>query len=190
MIEPMTTIFTALIAGAAAAATQVAGQTVNDAYAGLKQLVIHKLGGSADIEHGIQQVEGEPESKGRQLVLQEELGKAAAAEPAAAYNQELLAKAQELLKLLEAQDAPTAAAVRITQAGSGGLAYGAGAKAAGERGVAADTIHGSISTGDNASQRRTETYTERQINTGGGAAVEGDVNTGGGDFVGRDKKGA
>ena len=27
----------------------------------------------------------------------------------------------------------------------------------------------------------------QQINTGGGAAVEGDVNTGGGDFVGRDQ---
>lgn len=189
-MEPITTtLLTALIAGAAAATTQVASQAIQDAYAGLKGLLLRKWGGKADIDNAVRQVEGDPQSKGRQLMLQEELGKAATADPTAAQDQELLTKAQELLKLLAAQGQATTPAVQITQSSSGGIAYGAGSKAAGERGVVADTIHGSVSTGDNARQIRTDSYVETQTNTGGGTAVEGNVNTSGGDFVGRDKQG-
>jgi hypothetical protein len=39
--------------------------------------------------------------------------------------------------------------------------------------------------GENAGRNFYVVY--KQINTGGGAYIEGDVNTGGGDFVGRDK---
>jgi hypothetical protein len=152
-MEPITTtLLTALIAGAAAATGEVAGQAIKDAYASLKGLLIRKWGGKADLENAVRQVEGEPKSQGRQLMLQEELGKAATADPTAAQDQELLTKAQELLKLLAAQGQATTATVQIIQSGSGGVAYGAGALAAGERSVVAHTIHGPVSTGDHARQ--------------------------------------
>lgn len=151
-MEPMTMILTAIIAGATAATTQVASQTIQDVYASFKDLIIRKWGGKADIENAVHQVEGDPKSKGRQLMLQEELEKAATADPSAAQDQELLAKAKDLLKLLAAQGQATATTVYISQSGSGGLAYGAGAQAAGERGVVAHTIHGTVSTGDHARQ--------------------------------------
>jgi len=188
-MEPMTMFLTALIAGATAATSEVAGQALKDAYNGFKQLVMNKLGGKADVANALQQLEGRPDSQSRQGVLQEELAAALDAEPAAAQDQELLAKAQALLTLLEAQGQATTATVQISQSSSGGLAYGPGAKAAGERGIVADTINGPVSTGDNARQIQTDSYIEHQTNTGGGSAIKGNVDTGGGDFIGRDKKG-
>lgn len=76
---------------------------------------------------------------------------------------------------------------RVVQTGSGGVAIGPGAKAAGARGVVADTIHGPVSTGDHARQIQTDSYIERQTNTGGGTYIEGNVKTAG-DFIGRDKQ--
>jgi hypothetical protein len=187
-MEPITTtLLAALIAGAAAGGTEVAGQAIKDAYNGLKQLVINKLGGKADVEDAIQQVEKKPNSEGRQTTLKEELESAVAADPAAGQDQDLLAQAQKLLDLLQQAGKPTTDAVQISLTGSGAIAYGQGSKAAGERGVVADTIQGPVSTGDNARQIQTEHYVENQTNTGGGATIEGNVDTGGGDFVGRDK---
>jgi len=188
-MEPMTMFLTALIAGATAATSEVAGQALKDAYNGFKQLVVNKFAGKAELENAIRQVEGDPKSKGRQLVLQEDLEKAITATPNVIQDQELLAKAQALLTLLEAQGQATTATVQISQSSSGGLAYGPGAKAAGERGIVADTINGPVSTGDNARQIQTDSYIEHQTNTGGGSAIKGNVDTGGGDFIGRDKKG-
>lgn len=76
---------------------------------------------------------------------------------------------------------------RMMQTGSGGVAIGPSAKAAGARGVVADIIHGPVSTGDHARQIQTDSYLERQTNTDGGTYVEGNVKTAG-DFIGRDKK--
>lgn len=188
-MEPITTtLLAALIAGAAAAATEVTGQAIKDAYTSLKTLVVAKLDGQGDVKNAIHQVENKPDSLGRQDVLKEELESAVKANPATADDPALMAKAQELIALLRQEGKLNAAAVQIIQSGSGAVASGAGAKAAGERGVVADTIQGPVATGDNVRQIQSEHYVEHQTNTSGGAAVAGDVATGGGDFVGRDKK--
>ncbi|MCP4543643.1 MAG: SUMF1/EgtB/PvdO family nonheme iron enzyme [Chloroflexi bacterium] len=51
---------------------------------------------------------------------------------------------------------------RAFLSGSGSIAQGAGAKSAGERGVVADDVHGSVITGDQNKVIRTETYIEKQ----------------------------
>lgn len=193
-MEPITTtLLTALIAGAAAGATTVAGQAIKDAYTGLKQLVLNTFGATAPVAAAIQQVETKPDSEGRKLTLKEELETALPA-TAPAAQQALLTQAQTLLALLK-EAGQQAATYNATNIGSGAIAQGPGAVAAGQGGIAvggnvsnsplitgsgnviAHDISGNVATGSNA----------RQINTGGGAYVEHDVNTGGGDFIGRDK---
>jgi hypothetical protein len=187
-MEPITTtLLAALLAGAAAATGEVAGQAIKDAYNRFKQFVIQKLGGIADVEKALQGLESKPDSQGRQMTLKEELESAVAADPAAAQDQALLEQAQKLLSLLQQAGHPAPGSVQITQTGSGGLAYGPGAIAAGAGGVAAGAIHGPVATGEHARQIQSDTYVEKQVNAGGGAAVSGNVDTGGGDFVGRDK---
>jgi hypothetical protein len=187
-MEPITTtLLTALVAGAAAATAEAAGQAIKDAYSGLKQLVIEKFGAKADVEKAVLGVEGKPDSPGRQMTLKEELESVVAADPTVAQDQALLEQAQKLLALLQEAGHPAAASVKIIQTGSGGIAYGPGAKAAGKESVVADTIQGPVAVGDHAHQVQTKSYIERQTNTEGGTAIAGDVHTGGGDFVGRDK---
>jgi hypothetical protein len=79
-------------------------------------------------------------------------------------------------------DAATSASVaqpasRATNTGSGAIAQGPGAQAAGAGGVViGGNNSGSINTG-----------TQTHVHTGGGAYVRGNVSVQGGDFVGRDK---
>jgi hypothetical protein len=187
IMEPITTtLLAALVAGAAAATGEVADQAIKDTYNSLKQFVIQKLGGKAGVETALQGLESKPGSQGRQMTLKEELESAVEADPAAAQDPALLEQAQQLLSLLQQAGHPAPGSVQITQSGSSGLAYGPGAIAAGAGGVAAGAIHGPVATGEHARQIQTGAYVEKQVNTGGGAAVAGDVNTGG-DFVGRDQ---
>jgi hypothetical protein len=187
-MEPnATTLLMALIAGAAVVTGEIASQAIKDAYTGLKQLAIDKLGGRTDIANALQQVETHPSSKGRQLVLQEEVEKAVTADPTMTQDGKLEIQAQMLLMLLQNQGLTTPA-VQITQTGSGGLGWGSNAKVTGKRGVVTDTIHGPVSTGAHGHQVQIDTYSKRQVHTGGGPAVEGKVDIDSGDFVGRDKK--
>lgn len=59
-------IVAALAAGALAAGSEVAGQAVKDAYAGLKDLVVRKLGGKGEVEAAVRLLEQKPESEGAQ----------------------------------------------------------------------------------------------------------------------------
>lgn len=186
-MEPLTTtLLTALIAGATAATTTVAGQAIKDAYAGLKQLVINTFTAHTAVATAVQQVEARPASQNRQGLLQEELETAlAAAPPSPATQQALLAQAQALLDQLQAAGHVTATYNAINT-GSGAIAQGAGAVAAGAGGIA---VGGSVSNSPlitGSSNVITDHHIHRQVNTGGGSAIEGNVDTGGGDFSGRD----
>ena len=175
-MDPITLLWTAIVSGATAAATQtLLDQPVRTAYAKLKELITQKLGQPTDLGDTIAQVEAKPASTGRQTMLREELASVAQDQPTLLNDPTLLTAATDLLTLLGQAGHPT-----IT---------------AGDRGVAIGgaVTNSQITTGDNNRNIQVGTYIERQegdrrqINTGGGTFVEGNVNTGG-DFVGRDQK--
>ena len=175
-MDPITLLWTAIVSGATAAATQtLLDSPVRAAYAKVKELLAQRFGQAADLQNAIAQVEAKPTSSGRQSTLREELASAIQAQPALLNDPTLLTATTHLLTLLGQGGHPTVTA--------------------GERGVAIGgaVTNSQISTGDHSRNIQAGTYVERQagdrrqINTGGGTFVEGNVTTGG-DFVGRDQK--
>jgi hypothetical protein len=140
-MDPTITIMTAIVAGAAAASKDMAAQAVKDAYAGLKNLITRKFGDKADVEGAIQGVEKKPASESRKGVLQEELEEAQAGQA-----NDVVEQAKALLALIEQH---TKDEYLAELEGSGAIAQGAGAQAAGERGVIiGGDAKGNIITGD------------------------------------------
>lgn len=172
-MEPLSLIATALIAGAASAAKGVAGQAVKDGYAGFKALLVRKFGNKADLEDALNGVEKRPESEARQGVLKEELATARADQDA-----ELVQQAQVFLDLLRQEGFVSGPSYKATVIGDGAIAQGEGAVAAGAGGVAVggDVQGSTIVTGE-----------QKNVDTSGGAYVDGNVEIKDGDFVGRDK---
>jgi hypothetical protein len=73
-MEPITTaIIAALAAGVTAGATQVSKSALVDAYNGVKTLIQNKFGKQSKLAKAVDELEENPESKGRQLTLQEEV---------------------------------------------------------------------------------------------------------------------
>lgn len=73
-MEPITTaIIAALIAGVTAGATQVGKSALVDAYNGVKTLLSKKFGKESKLAKAVNELEENPDSKGRQLTLQEEV---------------------------------------------------------------------------------------------------------------------
>ncbi len=99
-MDPITVVVTALALGAAAGLKPVAEQAVKDSYAGLKALIQRKY---SDVS--LATLEGDPKSKARRAVVEEDLAKADAGQ-----DEELLLKAKELLDAVHSQ-APGAAKV-------------------------------------------------------------------------------
>ena len=102
-MEPISAIVTALALGAAAAAKEIGGQAVKDAYAGLKELIIRRYP-----KVSVGQLEQAPESKGRRAVVEEDLQAADAAGDA-----ELVSLAQKLASLIQQHAAGAAAAIGV-----------------------------------------------------------------------------
>ena len=138
-MDPLTIIVTALTAGAALAAKDVAGQAIKDGYTGLKTLIVRKFQNKPDVTQAVEQVEHKPESKGRQDTLKEELETAGAGNDA-----EIIEQAQALYDLIKKHEAATGDSYTATLVGSGAMAQGPGAVAAGSGGVA---IGGSVQGG-------------------------------------------
>ena len=109
-MEPiLTSVLTALAAGALAKSQDVASQAVADAYDGLKSLIVRKLGKGG----AVQSVEDEPESETAQIALAEALAK-----KQLQADNELSEKAQQLEKLLadaKAADANGAGSIDIRE---------------------------------------------------------------------------
>ncbi len=101
-MEPATTIATAIVAalsaGAAAGVTDSAKKAVVDGYAALKSAIAKHFGEKSAVASAVEQLEEKPDSKGRQLMLGEEVEAAGASDAA-----EVLEAAEALLKALEAQ---------------------------------------------------------------------------------------
>lgn len=130
-METIMQIVTALAAGALAAGPEVAGQAVKDAYAGLKGLVVRKLGGKGEVQAAVRLLERKPESQERQTALAEELEAAGAAN-----DRDLAQAAQALLDLLQAHGLAGTTSYQATVIGPGAAAQGPGATAAGQGGTA------------------------------------------------------
>ena len=153
-MEPVSMIVAAVVAGAVDATKDVAAQAVKDGYAGLKTLIVRKLGEDSDVAEAVNGVEKKPDSKGRQETLKEELEAAQAGQ-----DVELVQQAQTFLDLLKEYEPSYYAELH----GSGAIAQGEGAVAAGERGVAVggDVTGSTIVTGDsNVVGGQTEKETE------------------------------
>jgi hypothetical protein len=114
-MDPITLIVTALAAGAAAGLTDTVSQAVKDAYAGLKGLIARKYTKAAP---SVDQLEAAPESKARRGVVEEDLGKTAAA-----GDVEVLRQAQALLDAVQkyAPDAARTIGVDLKDVEAGSL---------------------------------------------------------------------
>ncbi len=98
-MDPITmAIVAAVTAGVTSGVTEVGKQAIVDAYHTLKRLLQQKFGGESKVVKAVEEVEGTPDSKGRQQTLQEEVAKAHADQ-----YPELLQAAQRLLDQIKAQ---------------------------------------------------------------------------------------
>lgn len=97
-MEPTSLILAALAAGAAAAAKDTTSQAIRDAYAGLKSLVQKRFANKPEAEMALTQHEKKPE------VWQEPL-KDALAETGANQDEEIIRQAQQVMKLVNPQQA-------------------------------------------------------------------------------------
>jgi hypothetical protein len=118
----MDPITTALVAAAAAGATEVGKKAIGDAYAGLKDLIRRKFGAKSEVAKAVEAVEAKPDSVGRKTTLEEELTAAKADQ-----DQELVEAARRLLERIEAQPGGVqviqqATGINIAQAAEGSTA--------------------------------------------------------------------
>ncbi|MEV4234707.1 hypothetical protein AB0J47_05950 [Nocardia sp. NPDC049737] len=113
-MDPVTLIAGAVAAGAAAGGTATAKQVVVDAYAALKGLIVRRYGA---VEAEVAGVESEPDEPLRRQLLAKRLDKTGAGD-----DEQLLAAAQELLRIMADQvpDGAEAVGMRLTRAKVGG----------------------------------------------------------------------
>jgi hypothetical protein len=102
-MDPLTSLVTALAAGAAAALQSTVEQVVKDSYGALKGLIQRKYA-----RVNLDQLEANPSSKSRRGVVEEDLAAVKADQDA-----EVLQKAQELLEIIRRQVPETAAAIGV-----------------------------------------------------------------------------
>jgi len=95
-------IITAVTAGVASGATDVAKQVIVDLYRELKELLQQRYGGESEVIQSVNRLEANPESEGRKKVVEEEISAVEAGN-----DQELIQKAQALLAQLHGQPAVT-----------------------------------------------------------------------------------
>jgi hypothetical protein len=103
LMDPLTSLVTALAAGAAAALKPTAEQVVKDGYTALKGLIQRKY---AQVD--VNQIEANPTSKNRRGVVEEELAAAGADKDA-----DVLQQAQVLLEAIQRQAPQAAAAIGV-----------------------------------------------------------------------------
>jgi uncharacterized membrane protein YfbV (UPF0208 family) len=74
----MDPISTAIIAAVTAGVKDIGKKAIVDSYNGLKNWIVKKCGNNAKVTQALAEVEETPDSKARQMVLEEEMGKAKA----------------------------------------------------------------------------------------------------------------
>ena len=127
-MDPVTLIVAALAAGASAGVTDAVSRGIQDAYAGLKALVLRRVEDQPAGEVAVIEHEKDPDTWAAPLTK-------TLTNAAADQDPELVTAAQRLMQLLDPAGA---------QAGN----YTVNITASGDRSVAAHTIHGGVRTGD------------------------------------------
>jgi hypothetical protein len=95
-VDPVTTaLVAALAAGVTSGAADIGKKAIVDAYVALKSLLKTRFGTASQVVKAVEDLEGTPDSKGRQGTLQEEVSKAHADQ-----DPELQQAAQQLLTQL------------------------------------------------------------------------------------------
>lgn len=87
-----------IIAAIAGALGNLSSDTVKAAYKGLKDLLHRKVGAESKLAKAVEELEQEPDSQGRKMLLQE-----AAAKAGADKDEEIIKAAQALLEAVKAQ---------------------------------------------------------------------------------------
>ncbi len=99
MVDQVTAaIIAALSVGAIGGVTEMSKTAITDAYKKLKDLLVSKFGAKSKVVTAVAEIEEEPESKGQQLTLQEQIIKVNADQ-----EQELVQAAQMLLQEIRRQ---------------------------------------------------------------------------------------
>jgi hypothetical protein len=76
-MDPITTAIVAVLAaGVTGGASELGKKAIVDSYEALKSLLRTKFGAASHVVKAVEDLEGTPDSKGRQVTLQEEVGKA------------------------------------------------------------------------------------------------------------------
>lgn len=132
-MDPITTIVTALVLGAAAGLKPVAEEAVKDAYTGLKTIIRDKYNKAIS---SVDDLEEKPESQARREVVKEKL-----ADIGADQDENLVDAAQEMIKVVEEHEPASAGRMKIdlkrVKAGSWTMKD---LIAAGELTIEADTV--------------------------------------------------
>src|SRR6516164_2817794 len=111
-MDPVTSIVTALVAGAAAGLTPTVSQAVKDGYEGLKALIKRKYS-----HVSIDQLEADPASQARRAVVEKDLQKTNAEK-----DPELLQQVKALLDAMRTQPSEVVPiCVKLRRAGYGSL---------------------------------------------------------------------
>src|SRR5687768_2542276 len=116
-MDPVTLIVSALVAGAASAATETASNAVKDAYSGLKTLLESRFRGKPTAETALAEAEADPDTWEKPLVK-------AVAEHGS--DEEVLALAQQLLQLFQSQQSTSS--FQVMASGDRSVAIGRDAK--------------------------------------------------------------
>ena len=112
-------IVAALAAGVIGGVTDVGKSAIVDAYQGLKSLLKSKFGGESKVVKAVDDLEGTPDSKGRQETLQEEVAKAHADQ-----YLDILEAANKMSALLQSQGIPTGKYSNVQVRDSQGVVIG------------------------------------------------------------------
>jgi hypothetical protein len=119
----MDPITTAIVAALPALATDMVSGAVKDTYAGLKSLITRKFGATSAVAKSVEDLEANPKSQGRAMVLSEQVGEAKATS-----DIDIMAAVSKLVEALAKDKAAGTSSVQIHAIMSGGVAGVVGAQ--------------------------------------------------------------
>jgi hypothetical protein len=119
----MDPITTAIVAALPVLATDIVSGAVKDTYAGLKSLITRKFGATSAVAKSVEDLEANPKSQGRAMVLSEQVG-----ETKATSDMEIMAAVSKLVEALAKEKAAGTSNLHIQATINGGVAGVVGAQ--------------------------------------------------------------